>query len=153
MKLTAKIGGLLIAISLISTGCRKKGCIDPGANNFNSEAKVDDGSCTYTNTPPSFFLTSPTEGQSFALNDTIFVMGSVEAAVPLHGYEIRIMDNQLNDTMFSVHQHNHLSQMSLQASWINNVSSTSQAVIEIKAFINHEGDYVTKTLNVVCLPN
>ncbi len=153
MTTIAKIAGLLIAISLTSTGCRKKGCIDPEADNFNSEAKVDDGSCTYTNTPPNFYLSSPAEGQSFGLNDTLFVLGTVESAYPLHGYEIRIMDNQYNDTMFSVHQHNHLSEMSLQASWINNVSSMSDVLIEIKAFINHEGDFVTKNLKVVCLPN
>ena len=27
--------------------CKKKGCTDPNANNFNSEAQKDDGSCTY----------------------------------------------------------------------------------------------------------
>ncbi|MBI2259359.1 MAG: hypothetical protein HYU67_10745 [Flavobacteriia bacterium] len=40
---------LLIVTGLlfISVACKKKGCMDPAANNYSSEAKKDDGSCTY----------------------------------------------------------------------------------------------------------
>ncbi len=40
---------LMIAIGL--TGCKKKGCTDPTADNYNPDAKKDDGSCTYTPAP------------------------------------------------------------------------------------------------------
>ena len=44
----------LFAISalLISTtaSCKKKGCMDPDAVNYNAEAKKDDGTCKYTPT-------------------------------------------------------------------------------------------------------
>lgn len=44
-----KIGILLLAASLTLTmsSCKKKGCIDSYAENFDSEAKKDDGSCTF----------------------------------------------------------------------------------------------------------
>jgi len=29
------------------TGCKKKGCIDANADNYNDKAKKDDGTCTY----------------------------------------------------------------------------------------------------------
>jgi hypothetical protein len=35
----------LVAVTAIS--CKKKGCTDATANNYNKEAKKDDGSCTY----------------------------------------------------------------------------------------------------------
>ncbi len=39
---------LLVGIFTLSmTSCKKKGCIDQNANNYNSSAKKDDGSCTY----------------------------------------------------------------------------------------------------------
>ena len=38
--------GLLLLIGVSS--CKKEGCTDATANNYNSEAKKDDGSCTYT---------------------------------------------------------------------------------------------------------
>jgi len=42
---------ILILAAVLSIGtitsCKKKGCIDPNANNYSEEAKKDDGSCTY----------------------------------------------------------------------------------------------------------
>lgn len=45
-----KIFYALLAISLASTACKKKGCIDDTATNYSSSAKQDDGSCTYNTT-------------------------------------------------------------------------------------------------------
>ena len=48
--------GLVTVVAFSS--CKKKGCMDPNANNFNAEAEKDDGSCTYddTTTPPPVTL-------------------------------------------------------------------------------------------------
>ena len=37
----------ILLIGAGSTSCKKKGCIDVNADNYNAEAKKDDGSCTY----------------------------------------------------------------------------------------------------------
>lgn len=37
----------LLAVAIIFSGCRKEGCTDPEAINYNSKAKKDDGSCEY----------------------------------------------------------------------------------------------------------
>lgn len=50
MKLNGmKVGMMLMAASLTlgTVSCKKEGCTDSEANNYNSEAKKDDGSCTY----------------------------------------------------------------------------------------------------------
>ena len=40
---------LILSIGAFSMGsCKKKGCMDSNAANYNSEAKKDDGSCVYT---------------------------------------------------------------------------------------------------------
>lgn len=39
----------LVALVLVFSSCKKKGCIDPAADNYNVEAEKDDGSCTYSN--------------------------------------------------------------------------------------------------------
>jgi hypothetical protein len=42
---------IIIAVILFSTiSCKKKGCTDPIATNYSSEAGKDDGSCTYAPT-------------------------------------------------------------------------------------------------------
>lgn len=33
---------------VLATSCKKEGCTDPAANNYDEKAKKDDGSCTYT---------------------------------------------------------------------------------------------------------
>jgi len=38
----------LVLTTLVSTSCKKKGCIDIDATNYNSEAKKDDGTCTFS---------------------------------------------------------------------------------------------------------
>jgi hypothetical protein len=48
MKTTKLFLGALVIGALVTTSCKKKGCIDEAATNFNSEAKKDDGSCTFT---------------------------------------------------------------------------------------------------------
>ena len=42
--------GLVTVVAFSS--CKKKGCMDPNANNFNAEAEKDDGSCTYDSVVP-----------------------------------------------------------------------------------------------------
>lgn len=45
----SKLGMLFMigALSLGTYSCKKEGCTDPEANNYNDKAKKDDGSCTY----------------------------------------------------------------------------------------------------------
>ena len=40
---------LMLSLLLIGTvvSCKKKGCTDQTANNFDAEAKKDNGTCTY----------------------------------------------------------------------------------------------------------
>lgn len=50
MKNTVKILAIAIlslGISSTFTSCKKKGCIDVNANNYNQDAAKDDGTCTY----------------------------------------------------------------------------------------------------------
>ncbi len=42
-----KVSLLLLAVSLATFSCKKKGCIDKEATNYNEKAKKDDGTCIF----------------------------------------------------------------------------------------------------------
>ena len=56
-KTTLKFFVMLSIISLAAS-CKKEGCTDPNATNYNSEAEKDDGSCVQP-TPPTGTATAP----------------------------------------------------------------------------------------------
>jgi hypothetical protein len=47
MKNILKMFPLLLAVGLITVSCKKEGCTDESAINYNEEAKKEDGSCEY----------------------------------------------------------------------------------------------------------
>jgi hypothetical protein len=66
---------LALTVSVTSIqSCKKKGCTDPVAINFDDKAEKDDGSCTY---PPEVIISSDvTTPQTFS-NQTVKICGNV----------------------------------------------------------------------------
>jgi uncharacterized protein (TIGR02145 family) len=58
---------ILAAVLLLTafTSCKKKGCTDPTATNYDASAEVDDGSCTYPVLPDSGTVTDARDSQSY----------------------------------------------------------------------------------------
>ena len=65
---TAKLMGLVALLAVATTSCKKKGCVDPLAINYDKDAKKDDGSCEYTEddsyTVPSTYAFTDASGNN-----------------------------------------------------------------------------------------
>ena len=74
---------MLTCVSALAlTSCKKEGCTDAKASNYSSEAKKDDGSCTYKVTPPApIVITTPftakVDGVKFIETSLTGVYGSM----------------------------------------------------------------------------
>ncbi len=68
---------IICALSLTMFSCKKKGCTDSSANNFNMEAKKDDGSCTF-NTIDSYPLPSSYQFSTSNGNSTVDYSGQTQ---------------------------------------------------------------------------
>lgn len=57
---------ILIATGLlfVLTGCKKEGCTDPLADNYNEKSKTDDGSCEYSYSIPTTYVFTDTDGNN-----------------------------------------------------------------------------------------
>ncbi|MCB0481639.1 MAG: FixH family protein [Flavobacteriales bacterium] len=79
-KLTYRLAATLImAIGLIFTSCKKEGCTNPDATNYNSKAKKDDGSCVLpATTTPVVPPTSPPATDTTTVTDKANTKGLTE---------------------------------------------------------------------------
>ena len=62
---------LLVCVLTIFTSCKKEGCIDKDALNYDSKAKKDDGSCEFS---ASVVFWIDEEGQAFLDDQNAFIL-------------------------------------------------------------------------------
>ena len=68
--------GLLMAMSAVA--CKKEGCTDPTAANYNDKAKKDDGSCTFAESEPAYTTPSSYVFADASGNSTVAFQGQTD---------------------------------------------------------------------------
>ncbi|MEZ4720400.1 MAG: hypothetical protein R2813_00820 [Flavobacteriales bacterium] len=137
------------------SSCKKEGCMDETATNYDAEAKKDDGNCEYADPEPviKFTISSPEEHSTFNLGETVHISATYETTEEVHGYSIKIINNSDNDdVVFSKEEHAHESPVHIHEEWVNNVTIHSDMTLEISITTDHDGGTETKSIGFHCMP-
>ncbi|MDP4762826.1 MAG: hypothetical protein NWR97_04155 [Salibacteraceae bacterium] len=149
------LAALAFAATNTFTSCKKtEGCTDSIALNFNAEAEVEDGSCTYAELEDvSFSILAPTAGGMFGLNDTVKMKATITTTLSIHGYRVQLL-NKTNDNeeVFLAEEHAHTSPLSINEVWINNVSSHSDMLFVVTVIVDHDETEIADTVSFHCHP-
>lgn len=128
---------LLVLLAVGFASCRKKGCTDETAQNYNPDAKKDDGSCEYYDSA-TVNIMHPVEGTMYNLNDTVHIHGSISHTEELHGYHLELINMSENDTVvYTLMNHDHETSYSLNGMWVNNVTGHSNMKLRLEVTKTH----------------
>jgi len=148
--LNISIKFLAICVILGLSACKKEGCTDALANNYDSKSKTDDGSCTYDVT---INVEEPLAHSTHMSGDTIHIHAEIETAGEIHGYEVHVYNvSNGNEEVFMAEKDVHESPIHIEESFVISVAAHSDMLLEIKAFTDHDGGYESKTVEFHCHP-
>jgi hypothetical protein len=97
-------------------------------------------------------IQSPTEGTVLQHGDTLRIDADVTSPVQLHGYEWILRSKNGNTELASGSDHVHELNFSITGEYINIVTDTTMAELEIVAEVDHEGNETTKKVNIILYP-
>lgn len=133
--------------------CKKEGCTDEAATNYDEEAKKDDDSCEYAD-EITFTITTPAEGSTYGKDETVHISAMIESTGELHGYEvvIRNVSNDNEEVFRHSESETHESMIHIHQEWVNTVASHSDMEMEVIAIIDHEGNTESEHTHFHCHP-
>lgn len=88
----------------------------------------------------SVAINTPAEGQQFALGDTVWIKAHVSYVSQLHGYEVKITDEESGAELYKQEQHTHGSEFDITQYWVNTLATKNKLKLEIETVIDHENN-------------
>ncbi|MCS6930018.1 MAG: hypothetical protein NZM43_11075 [Saprospiraceae bacterium] len=91
-------------------------------------------------------ITSPSEGQSFKVNDNILIRANITSTGILHGWAVQIRQKGDNQILFNQSVHDHKRSFNIDLSWKPNLTQSAELILEVFAQVEHDGKKVSKTI-------
>ena len=99
-----------------------------------------------------FTITTPVENQVYAFGDTVKIDATIVADADMHGYNVRLVNLSSGMNILNQGYHEHAKSFTVNESWKNSVTDTTQLKIILDAAIDHEGNISTKERIITCYP-
>jgi hypothetical protein len=142
MKNFKNINTILIAVLFTASAVSISSC----------KRKDDNPTPSTPTSTVTFSISSPTEGATFHLGDTVWIKGTAVSINQLHGYALTLTNKTTNAVVLNADDHVHGTTVTLDTFWVNNVADHSDMRLQIDAEIDHEGNKESKTINFHCHP-
>lgn len=97
-------------------------------------------------------ITSPTEGQQFHSGETVTIKATLTGKETLHGWKIEIRKKSDGTVLFRDDDHDHAKTLTVERTWVNNVTAHTDLVVEVFAQVDHDGKSTSKTVNIHAHP-
>lgn len=98
-------------------------------------------------------LTSPMEGDTIANGDMVHIMGTITGISELHGYQLTLLKTQNDSILAQETSEDHLTNYTLHMMYLNNFAADTDLKVRVIAEIDHDGNTITKTVNLVAKGN
>lgn len=94
-------------------------------------------------------ILSPAEGTEVQRGDTMLISATVSSPVDLHGYQWRIIDKVSGAELKVASDHSHQKAFTISGNFVNNVTETTTANLEITVEADHEGQQASSIASII----
>jgi hypothetical protein len=102
-------------------------------------------------TAATITITSPEAGDTVANGKTVHLLATITGKATLHGYDLSLVSND-ESVVFYKHGHVHNSVVTIDTSWVSNVTEVSEMAIRVAAVVDHDGNAVGKMTEYIAVP-
>lgn len=97
-------------------------------------------------------ISEPEDMQMFDGGETVHIHAHISAPFDLHGYELFIINESSGDTVWTIDEHTHSMEIHIEETWVNDVTMHSDMVLQVKAIIDHDGNFTIAERHFHCHP-
>ncbi|GGH75926.1 hypothetical protein [Phaeocystidibacter marisrubri] len=117
-----------------------------------NSCEVDDPKPASPSETAKITFDEPSTGDTYMLNDTVFVRGAIEYPDGLHGYRVVITNLTTDSVVFSTDVHAHDALIYFDEYWVNHVADHSDMKVRVTAAFSHTGEMQSDSVLFHCHP-
>lgn len=102
---------------------------------------------------PEVNITSPEDGAVFHTGDTVLIKADMSAEENLHGYSIKMTNEESDEIVFLVEKHVHHTELTADTFWVNTFTEHVHMNLKVTAIGDHDGTTTTDSLTFHCEPH
>jgi hypothetical protein len=108
--------------------------------------------CKKEETPTATItFNEPFVNDTILAGDSVHIEGTISGSGELHGYTLSITNKTSGSTIYTGSTSNHSNAYVFHEHWLNNVTFPSNIEVKVEIELNHEGDKVSKSIQVLAL--